>query len=405
MNYTKTLEFIHSLGNFSKPPTLYRIKTVLEKLGNPQNNFKTIHIAGTNGKGSVAAMLHSVFKLAGFKTGLFISPFIIDFCERIQINGEFIGKTELCTLCQKVIDTGVELTEFEFITAVAFLYFSQQNCDIAIIETGLGGRLDATNSLDNVIANVITKISLDHTAVLGATIEEITKEKCGIIKNCPVITSFNQSSETLAIIDKYNPIIPNKELLQISNCDIFGNEFTYKNIRYKTLLSGKHQVENALLCIETVLNCGIKIPSGVVKQGIADTFFPARMELISKDPLVILDGAHNPDGAKILADTMSNYKGGITAVVGMMADKDCEQVLKRTLPYCKKAVAVQVEGMPRSLTAEQLKEMSQKYCQTFTAKDYDDVLEQIIGESTVFVFGSLYLASGIREKLKNFYKT
>ena len=405
MNYTKTLEFIHSLGNFSKPPTLDRIKSVLEKLGNPQNNFKSIHIAGTNGKGSVSAMLHSVFKSAGFKTGLFISPYIIDFCERIQINGEFIDKSQLCTLSQRIIDTGVELTEFEFITAVAFLYFSEQECDIAVIETGLGGRLDATNSLEKVIANVITKIGLDHTAILGDTIGQITKEKCGIIKNCPVITSFNQPQEAMLLLNKYNPIIPNTQFFKKIKSDIFGNEFIYKSLRYKTLLCGEHQIENALLCIETVLNCGIKIPSKALKQGIAETFFPARMELISKTPLVMLDGAHNPDGAQILAEVMKNFNGKITAIAGMMADKDCEEVLKQTLPYCKKVVAVQVKDMPRSLTAEQLKAISQKYCETELAQNYDDALEKIKGHDTVFVFGSLYLASGIREKLKNFYKT
>ena len=192
MNYEETLNYIHSLGNFSKPATLERIKSVLQKLGNPQNNFKAIHIAGTNGKGSEAAMLTKTFSLAGYKTGLYISPFIIDFRERIQLNGEFISHNDICKFAEIVKSTNTELTEFEFITAVAFLYFSQQNCDIAIIETGLGGRLDATNTLGNVIANVITKIGLDHTAILGDTIQKITAEKCGIIKNCPVITLHTQ---------------------------------------------------------------------------------------------------------------------------------------------------------------------------------------------------------------------
>ena len=207
MNYEETLNYIHSLGNFSKPPTLERIKAVLAKLGNPQNNFKAIHIAGTNGKGSVSAMLSKAFILSRYKTALFISPFIIDFCERIQINSEFISRENLCKYAEIIKSTNIELTEFEFITAVAFLYFSEQNCEIGIIETGLGGRLDATNTMDNVIANVITKIGLDHTAILGDTIEKITNEKCGIIKNCPVITTVNQPSEALSVLEKYNPII------------------------------------------------------------------------------------------------------------------------------------------------------------------------------------------------------
>ncbi len=402
MNYNETLEFIHSLGNFGKAPTLDRIKKALEALGNPQNNFSAIHIAGTNGKGSVSAMLHSVFKTKGLKTGLFISPFIIDFRERIQINGEFIPENELCILAEKVIETGVELTEFEFITAVAFLYFSLQKCDIVIAETGLGGRLDATNTLTNVRASVITKIGLDHTAILGDTIEQITREKCGIIKNAPVITSFNQNDEALAVLMEYKSIIPLKNELKVLESDISGNEFVYKNETYKTSLAGEYQVENAAIVIETALNCGVDIAT--IKKGIENTHFPARMEVISANPLVILDGAHNPDGASVLARTMAKYKGKITAVIGMCKDKDCDKVLSRTLPYCKRAVATEIKNMPRSLKAEELKELAQKYCSCETAGNYSEVLQKIKDEDIVFVFGSLYLASSIREELKNFYK-
>ena len=168
MNYNDTLNFIHSLGNFSLPAGLDRIKTVLDLLGNPQKQLKAIHIAGTNGKGSVSAMLANIFKTAGYKTGLFISPYIIDFRERIQINGEYISESDLIEYAERVRKTEITLTEFEFITAIAFLYFKEQNIDILICETGLGGRLDATNSLENKIACVLTKIGLDHTAILGS---------------------------------------------------------------------------------------------------------------------------------------------------------------------------------------------------------------------------------------------
>jgi len=403
MNYNEALNYIHSLGNFGKPPTLDRIKAVLKILGNPQNSFKAIHIAGTNGKGSVSAMLHSVFKMAGYKTGLFISPFIIDFCERIQINGEFIPKEDLGRLTQKVIKTGVELTEFEFITAVAFLYFCEQKCDIVIAETGLGGRLDATNSLTNVIANVITKIGLDHTAVLGDTIEKIAYEKCGIIKDCPVITSFNQPEGAFNVLQKYHPLIPSKEELQILKSDIFGNEFIYKDERYKTSFLGEYQIENSLIAVETALACKIDIPT--IQKGIENTYFPARMEVISLKPLLILDGAHNPDGAEVLSKMMEQFKGKITAIIGMMRDKDCDSVLSKTLPYCKKAVAVEVEDLPRSLKSEELQILANKYCPTKACENYNLAIEKIKDEDVVFVFGSLYLASCIREKLKNFFKT
>lgn len=399
MNYLDTLNYIHSLGNFSKEPTLDRIKAVLEILGNPQNKFKSIHIAGTNGKGSVSAMLAKAFALSGYKTALFVSPFIIDFCERIQINGEFISQDDLCEYSQRIISTKVELTEFEFITAVAFLYFAEQNCEIAIIETGLGGRLDATNALNNVIANVITKIGLDHTAILGDTIGQITKEKCGIIKNGPVITTYNQENEAFSVLEKYNPIIPKKENLQIVSSEISGNTFIYEGKEYKISLGGEYQVENSLLVIETLKK--LSVPYNIINKALSETYFPARMEVISRNPLVVLDGAHNPDGAKALAETLKKYNP--TVLLGMMKDKDCDDVLKLTLPYCKKAVVVEVENMPRSITAAQLKEKAEKYCPCVIAENYDNAIKTLSGEDTVFVFGSLYLASSIREKLKNFF--
>jgi dihydrofolate synthase/folylpolyglutamate synthase len=404
MNYKETLNYIHSLGNFSKPPTLERIKTVLEKLGNPQNDFKAVHIAGTNGKGSVSAMLSKAFMLAGYKTALFISPFIIDFCERIQINGEFISKENLCKYAEIVKNTNIELTEFEFITAVAFLYFSEQNCEIGIIETGLGGRLDATNTMDNVIANVITKIGLDHTAILGDTIEKITNEKCGILRKCPVITSHNQPKEAVKVLENYKHVIPNKNELKITESDINGNTYIYKGMKYRTALVGDYQIENSLMVIETLMNCGIDIPYNIIYKALAETCFPARMEVISKKPLVILDGAHNPDGANALAETLKKYNGKATALIGMMKDKDCEEVLKTTLPYFKNAVAVSVENMPRSLSKEKLKELAEKYCPCVTAENYDEAINKVRSEEIIFVFGSLYLASAIRDKLKKFFK-
>lgn len=398
MNYSETLTYIHSLGNFGKEPTLDRIKAVLEKLGNPQNNFRAIHIAGTNGKGSVSAMLHNVFKLSGLKTGLFISPYIIDFCERIQINGEFIPENELCVLSQKVIDTKIDLTQFEFITAVAFMYFSRRKCDIAIVETGLGGRLDATNALKRVLACVITKIGLDHTAVLGDSIEKIAREKCGIIKNAPVITSFNQPKAAFDVLAQYDPIVPLKENLKVIKADIFGNEFVYCGNSFKTSLSGEHQIENAVIVIETALKCGVDLQT--VQKAIAATYFPARVEVINKNPLIVLDGAHNPDGANVLARVMRQYGGKITAITGMCADKDCDEVLRLTLPYCKRAIAVEIENMPRSLKAEALCKLAQQYCPCEVANSYDEAVKKIKDEDVVFVFGSLYLASSIREKLK-----
>lgn len=408
MNYNDTLKYIHSLGHFSLPAGLERIKTVLNKLGNPQKKFKAIHIAGTNGKGSVSAMLASVFKSAGYKTGLFISPFIIDFRERIQINGEYISETDLTEYANRVKNTEIRLTEFEFITAVAFLYFKEKCIDILICETGLGGRLDATNTIENKTAAVITKIGLDHTAILGDTIEKITAEKCGIIKDCPVISNPCQDVSVLKVIKSYcnNTVVPETEKLEILKSEI-GNSFIYKGEKYDLSLCGDYQVENALTAIETVRKTGLGIPYNIIYEGLKKATFPARMEIISRTPLVVLDGAHNPDGAVAISKELKKYDGRVTAVIGMMKDKDYEEFLKNTLCYCNGAVAVEVKGMPRSLSAEELLLAAKRYCKCVLAESYVSAIKlaaEISADGPIFVFGSLYLASAIRQVLKEYFK-
>jgi len=405
MNYKETIEFIHSLGQFSLPAGLDRIKRVLELLGNPQNDFKSIHIAGTNGKGSVSAMLSSVFKTAGYKTGLFISPFIINFRERIQINGDYISEQDLCACAERVKAANVELTEFEFITAVAFLYFKEQNIDILICETGLGGRFDATNTLDSLALAVITKIGLDHTAVLGDTIEKIAFEKCGILRECPTVTSPDQQIEALGVIKNIatDLIIPDISELNIIKSDINGSSFIYKDKEYCISLYGDYQIENAVTVIEALNSCGYEIPHNIMCKGLKEAFLPARMEVISKEPLIVLDGAHNPDGAKVLANELEKHSGKVTAIIGMMKDKDYEEFLKNTLSFCENAVAVEVPDMPRSLSGKSLCETANKFCECFAATDLENALKiatEISGGNPIFIFGSLYLASAIRPILK-----
>ena len=410
MNYGEALNYIHSLGKFSKPAGLDRITLALKRLNDPQNNFKAIHIAGTNGKGSVSAMLAKIFSTAGYKTGLFISPFIIDFRERIQINSEFISEEDLVKYSQRVIDTGVEMTEFEFITAAAFSYFSDKKCDIVIAETGLGGRLDATNTLNNVAAAVITKIGLDHIGILGDTVEKIAAEKCGIIKDCPVtVTSPNQRKSALAVIEGSSKrlVTPDLSQLTVLNCGENGSSIIYMNKEYEISLVGEYQIENALTVIETVKASGYNIPYNTVKTALANTFFPARAEIISENPLVVLDGAHNPDGAAQLAKILKEYEGKAVALIGVMRDKDYKAVLSATLPLCRAAVAVTVENMPRSLDGKTLARTAEEYCPAQTAENYDEAIRKAAltaGEDPVFVFGSLYLAGGIRQKLIEFYK-
>lgn len=409
MNYDKALELIHSNGNFSFQPGLQRIREALKKLGNPQKELRAIHIAGTNGKGSVCAMLSGVFKAAGLKTGTFISPYIIDFRERIQINGEYISKSDLADFAQRVADTGVALSEFEFVTALAFLYFKEKKIDILICETGLGGRLDATNTLENLCCNVITKIGLDHTAILGDTLAEIAAEKCGILRDCPTVTSPYQSEEALNVIKQKADqlIIPYTKSLVVVKSDIGGSDFYYKDKFYQICLWGDYQLENAVTAIEAVLNSGVDIPYDTVFEGLKNAHFPARLEVVSEKPLVVVDGAHNPDGAEVLAKELKKLGGNVAAVVGMMKDKNIDAVLKCTLPYCSYAVTVAVDDMPRSASAEELRDKAAELCIAETAENYRDAISKAVKHADgnpIFVFGSLYLAAGMRAALNEFFK-
>lgn len=405
MKYNEILNYIHSLGNFSHKAELTRIKTVCEKLGNPQNKFKAIHIAGTNGKGSVCTFVSSALKSAGYKVGTFVSPYIIDFCERIQINGEFISQDDLCRISCQVIDTGIALTEFEFITAVGFLYFAENKIDVVVLETGLGGRLDATNVIKEPLVSVITKIGLDHTAVLGNTISEIAREKCGIIKGENVVTSPYQTDKALSVIKEYAPQvkIPDLKKLTYTDVSLLGNTFVYDEVTYKTALGGEFQIENALIAIETLKNCGLKITTDKIKSGLETAFIPARLEIVSKKPLTVIDGAHNPDGANALSNVLSECKN-VTAIVGVMADKNYDQVLKITLPYCTNVICVK-PSVPRALDVDVLSNTAQKYCKNvFVADTLQNALtcaKQKCGGGPTFIFGSLYLASEIRPILKD----
>lgn len=401
MEYNEALRFIHSLGNFSLKPGLDRIRQVLSKLGNPQNDFPSVHIAGTNGKGSVCSMISSVFCESGLKTGLFISPFITRFNERIQINGAPITDDTLANLTEEIKSTGVNLGEFEFITALCFLYFSREKCDVAVIETGLGGRLDPTNILENVRASVITKIGLDHIALLGDTVEKIATEKCGIIKNGAVVSIPNQPKDAEKVIKKHakNVIIPDLSNIKTLESNVCGNRFVYKGSEYKTRLVGGFQIENAVTAIETVLNSGFDISQQSIAKGIEAAFIPARIECVHQNPTVIIDGAHNVDAAGVLCEFMKPFSGKITAVFGAMQDKDFEGVMKLTFPLCKRVITVKAVDTPRAVSAQNLAEIAQKYCADVTpAKSIETALQTAMDSGdTVFIFGSLYLAAAVRQ--------
>lgn len=409
MDYNTALNYIFSLDRFGGVAGLERITPVLEYFGNPQNKVKSLHIAGTNGKGSVAAMLNSCLQAAGYKVGLYMSPFIIEFCERIQINSQYISKEILADLVEMVKDTceklDITLGQFEFITVVAFLYFEKENCNYMVLETGLGGRCDATNMVVKPEVSIITSISLDHTAILGDTISKIAKEKAGIIKSSvPVVTEAQENDAILVIKEackQQNANLTVTDLPTNIYIGIDSTNFNYKGLDYNISLVGKHQAYNATLCIEALKQLGVD--NKYICKGLANTVHPARLEIISKKPLVVLDGAHNEGGAKALAEYLktTNFKG--TAIVAAMQDKDAKTVAKEIAPYLNNIIAVKLHDNPRALPPQKLAEYFSSFCNVELAENYREALALAEG-SPLLVCGSLYLAADIRPMLLQKYK-
>ncbi|MBE6814903.1 MAG: bifunctional folylpolyglutamate synthase/dihydrofolate synthase [Ruminococcaceae bacterium] len=423
MTFNEALDYIHSLLKFGIHPGLSRMDTLLQILDNPHKNIKCVHVAGTNGKGSTSTAISNVLIEAGYNVGLYTSPYVTDFLERVQYNGKPIDK-ELFSQCVEIIKPeiekmsadGAQITEFEALTATAFLCFSKLNVDVLVLEVGLGGRLDATNVIPTPLVNVITSLSLDHTGVLGDTIEQIAFEKCGTIKSGgTLVCSYGQTENAMNVInticdEKCNSVIvPDKSSVSIKSQDIFGTNFIYNKQEYHISMSGTHQVQNMTTVIEAVnvlKNKGYNITEQNIKDGIKKTVLPARVEVISKKPLVILDGGHNEDGAKAFYEAVKecfdkNIK--LFVIAGMMNDKAVEESLKPLISKADKFVAVTPEN-PRAMKAEALSEIAKKYCHNVICCDnanssLDLIKPEITENDMLFVVGSLYLAGEVRNKL------
>lgn len=400
MNYNETVEYIHSLKKFHKKATLDEMRAVMDKLGCDYNNLKFIHVAGTNGKGSVSNMLANIALNEGLKVGLFTSPYIICFRERIKVNGQMIPEDALVRLSQRIIEAGIDIKEFEFITALALLYFEECGCDLVVLECGMGGRDDSTNIISSPLASVITHIGLDHTAILGNTVAEIAAQKFGIAKkNCPLIIAPNQPNEALEVLNR-EAVICDADSIKILKSDFTGSSFIYGGTEFRINMAGEFQIDNAVCAIETAKCVGLGIDS--IKKGIAETKVPARVEVISENPAVIIDGAHNPDGANALKNVVKNIKGEKTAVVAMVNDKDIENVLNILLPEFDNIICTEIADNPRSLSAEELCGVAKKYKKNISvAKRSSSAVEKALALNTsVVIFGSLYLASEVRRLFK-----
>ena len=424
MEYEESLEYIANFPRFKKEPSLNEMKMLLEKLGNPQEKLRSINVAGTNGKGSTVAMLASVLSTAGYKTGRYVSPYVLEFRERMMINGKMIGKKRFVKIVEAVkekadelLSSGVMLNAFEITTACAMLWFAEENCDFVVLEAGLGGRFDATNTVPNPILQIITAIGLDHTEQLGKTVAEIAKEKCGILRpGCTLLTSPGQEQEVLTVMlnecaDLDATFVTGAAgRAKVVSCDLSGMDVLVGKTELSLSLGGRHQINNLLTVYSAVSILKEKhfaIKDEHLVEGIAATRFPARFELCSKEPAVILDGAHNPQAAKALAANAEEFlPQKRTLLCGMMADKDCESVMAELAPHFEHVITVPVQN-PRAAVPEELAEIAKKYCKDVTAKEnakeaLAEVLENIKEDEALVVAGSLYLASELRPMLMKF---
>ena len=426
------IAFFHSLSRFGVQPGLERINALLEDMRHPEYNGRFVHVAGTNGKGTVCTEIASVLKAAGFQTGLYTSPYVLDFRERIRIDGEMISPTALrsasspvCCAVKRLNETGIFPTEFEAVTAAAFNAFAAANCSVTVLETGLGGRFDATNVIRSPIVSVITSVSLDHMQVLGSTLAEIAAEKCGIIKpRCHVVTSAHQPEEVLAVIRRtaaekgaYLFEADENELFQTVSSDLSGSLIRWRNTDIRVPFAGAHQLQNAALAIkalEVIGVNGLDITVKHIKEGIESAFIPARTEILCPKPLIILDGSHNEGSVSALASLLEAEAGSmkILAVMGMMADKDCPGAAKRLKSLVSHVIAV-TPSNPRAMKAGALKAIFENVGVSAEATDdpkagIDAALAQLPEYDALVVCGSLYLAADVRgyliEKIREIYQ-
>lgn len=408
-------------------PGLERISKLMEILGNPQKKLKVVHVAGTNGKGSTSSYINQILIESGYRTGLFTSPFIYEFNERIKINNINISDNDLNRITSIVkqaadkFDSDNHPTEFELITAVGFMYFADQNCDVVVCEVGMGGRFDATNILTNeqVVLSVITSVAFDHTDFLGDSLDKIAFEKAGIIKqNVPVVTSNCDESVLNVLNNKAKELNAHVSVIDYNQLSVgvfeskneLKRNFEYKNFKnLKTRLLGKYQPQNAALAIEScMLIKGIfkDITNDSIAIGIEKTYWPARFELVSTQPYVIIDGGHNLAGVKALSESLTDIfpNKKCIFVMGVLADKDYHAMVKEISALAKRVYTVTPPSY-RALDADVLASVFKEYDIKAEPVDINDAIEIAVDEAlkddVVCAFGSLYSVLELTKKMNS----
>jgi len=423
MNYNDAVAYIHSASKFGSKLGLANITKLLELLGNPQKELNFIHVAGTNGKGSTSCFIANILYSSGYKTGLFISPYVESFGERMQVNFKNIDDDSLIQnveMVKETIDVMLEQgfnhpTEFEIDTAIAMLYFQQSKCDVVVLEVGLGGRLDSTNVIESSLSTVICTIEKDHMSILGDTLEKIAYEKAGIIKKgCSVVVYGSNDACTYEVIKTQCKIMSAPyqivDFNQISDIRYYDYSYTFNFESFKDLkinMFGDHQIKNACTAIKAVQAAtSLEISEASIREGLKNTKWPGRLEILSRNPLVICDGAHNPEGIRSLKNTVVKYfpdKKKIF-VMAVMKNKEYEKMIEDIFPIADVAIAVR-PSYDRALELDILKETIQKYCKNTKAFDkiedgLDYAVENAVENSVICTFGSLYYIANVKNYVR-----
>ncbi|OPY31089.1 MAG: bifunctional folylpolyglutamate synthase/ dihydrofolate synthase [Methanomassiliicoccales archaeon PtaU1.Bin124] len=418
--YQETIDWLYSLENMGIKLGLERMRELLQALGDPQRSFRSVHIAGTNGKGSVCAMLSSIFREGGYRTGLYTSPHLVDFTERIQVDGVQISREEVAALAGEVrvametpgFPDGRKLTFFEVTTAIAFLHFARNGVEMAVVEVGMGGRLDATNVITPECC-VITSLALEHTQYLGDTLPKIAYEKAGIIKEGVTVVSASHEEDVLRIIDavardRGSPLLVSGRDFEhdLLKADWNGTKAHLHSIGSDVTipLLGGYQAANAAIACECALETakrGVYLPEEAIARGLENVYWPGRMEVVSQRPLLVFDVTHTPAGAKAVAGELSRLQDkDWTLVIGVLNDKDLRGICEQFGPLAKNAVATSPHTK-RAFSAEEVAAVLKDYCDDVeVVPEVPMAIERartIAGQGPVLLTGSLYMVGEAKE--------